>query len=200
LTARAFVTAFGESAVFVLVALCAGEFVLSRAELLVVRALGGSAVSDRAPSATRLGSVLLVGFGTAGYVGVALGLAHIFSWILLLLAALLVLALGRNTLRRYAAAARTLSLRTVDPLFGLGLGAVAILVVGNTLAALAPPTETDELSYHLTRAEVLVHTHRLPLTLGGHYSYGNIPKLSPPPSSLLPSLFASVPAESRCLG
>ena len=177
MTARTVVVAFAEGAVFALVALCAGEFVLSRAELLVARAIGRPAVSDSAPSATRLGSVLLVGFGTAGYVGVGLGLAHIFSWISLLIAALLVLVLGRNVLRRYAAAARNLSLRTVDPLFGLGLGAVAILIVGNALAALAPPTQTDELSYHLPQAEVIVHTHRLPLTLGGHYFYGNIPKL-----------------------
>ena len=177
MTARAAVIALGESAVFALVALCAGEFVLSRAERLVGRALGGAPVRDVAPSATRLGAALLVGFGTAGYVGVGLGLAHIFSWISLLIAALLVLALGRNVLRRYAAAARHLSLRTVDPLFALGLGAVAILIVGNALAALAPPTQPDELSYHLPQAEVIVHTDRLPLTLGGHYFYGNIPKL-----------------------
>jgi dolichyl-phosphate-mannose-protein mannosyltransferase len=120
---------------------------------------------------------LLVGFGTTGYVGVALGVARIFSWISLLIAAVLVLALGRNVLRRYAKAARHLSLRTVDPLFGLGLGIVAVLIGGNALAALAPPTQADELSYHLPQAEVIVHTHRLPLTLGGHYFYGNIPKL-----------------------
>jgi hypothetical protein len=177
LTARAFVVAFAESAVFALVALCAGEFVLSRVELLVARAVGRPTVRDSAASGTRLGAVLLVGFGAAGYVGVGLGLARIFSWISLLIAALLVLALGRNVLRRYAAAARQLSLRSVDPLFGLGLAAVAILIGGNTLASLAPPTETDELSYHLPQAEVIVHTHHLPLTLGGHYFYGNIAKL-----------------------
>jgi hypothetical protein len=177
LTARAVVVAFAESAVFALAALCLGEFVLSRAEHLVARASGGAEVRDHAPSATRLGAVLLVGFGTAGYVGLGLGLARIVSWISLLIAGLLVLALGRTVLWRYAAAARQLSLRRVDPLFGLGLTVVAILIGGNALAALAPPTQPDELSYHLPQAEVIVHTHRLPLTLGGHYFYGNIPKL-----------------------
>jgi Dolichyl-phosphate-mannose-protein mannosyltransferase len=177
LTAQALVIAFGESAVFALVALCAGEFILSRVERLLARAIGGAAVRDCAPSATRLGAALLVGFGAAGYVGVGLGLARIFSWISLLIAALLVLALGRNVLRRYAAAVRHLSPRSVDPHFAGGLGAVAILVFGNALAALASPTQPDELSYHLPQAEVIVHTHRLPLTLGGHYFYGNIPKL-----------------------
>jgi len=176
-TGQAVVVAFGESAVFAIVALCAGEFLLSRAELLVGRALGGAVVRDRAPSATRLGSALLVGFGTEGYVGVGLGLARIFSWISLVIAALVVVAVGRGVLRRYAAAARHLSLRTVDPLIGLGLAGVAILVLANAQAALAPPTQTDELSYHLPQAEVIVHTHRLPLTLGGHYFYGNLPKL-----------------------
>jgi hypothetical protein len=169
--------ALGECVVLTLVALCVGEFVLTRTELLVARAVGEAVVRDRAPSATRLGSALLVGFGTAAYVGVGLGLARIFSWILLLIAAVLFLALGRNVLKRYASAARNLSLRTVDPPFGLGLAGVAVLLVANAQAALAPPTQPDELSYHLPQADVVVHTHRLPLTLGGHYFYGNIPKL-----------------------
>jgi hypothetical protein len=176
-TGQRVVVAFGESAVFALIALCAGEFVLSRAELLVRWALGGTVVRDGAPSATRLGSALLVGFGTEGYVGVVLGLARIFSWISLLIAASVVVVLGRNILRRYAVAARRLSVRTGDPLFGVGLAGVAVLVLANAQAALAPPTQTDELSYHLPQAEVIVHMHRLTLTLGGHYFYGNLPKL-----------------------
>jgi hypothetical protein len=59
----------------------------------------------------------------------------------------------------------------------VALLASAGLFVGRYGAALAPPTAWDELAYHLPEARVLIESHQLPLNLGGHWLYGNLPKL-----------------------
>jgi hypothetical protein len=42
---------------------------------------------------------------------------------------------------------------------------------------MTPPTAWDEMAYHLPEAQLLATTGELPLTVGEHYFYGNIPKL-----------------------
>ena len=184
MTVTQFVVVAVEAVGFVLVALCLGEAVLTRSEQLVVHAIGGSVV-DEEPSATRFGVAVLAGIGAASYVGVLLGLAHVFVWPLLLAAGVAAVLLGRKTLRRYFCALKGTVRAERLPVRGghrdwlsiLAASAVALLLLADYAAALAPPTSGDELSYHMPQAQLLVHTHHLTLTLGGHYFYGNIPKL-----------------------
>jgi len=135
--------------VFVVVALAIGE--------RVVRLLGG----ERG----RAGFALLVGLGVVAYVGVLLGLAHLFGRIELAVAAVVLVAAG--DLRPYLRLPR-FSWHAVLPL---------ALFAAQWLAALAPPEAYDELAYHLPEARSIVHAHALPLTLNHDHVYGNLPAL-----------------------
>jgi hypothetical protein len=168
------------NACFLLVALAIGDVVLGVTERLVRRFAPASPDIDRA-SVTRLGAALLVGFGVESYIGVALGLAHVFYKATLIAAGLVVVVLCRRSLARWwrwlKSVAVSARLRDAPLLSFLGLLAVGVFAVYYALA-LTPPIAADALAYHLPEAQLIVTTHHLPLNLGGHWHYGNLPKLA----------------------
>jgi hypothetical protein len=163
----------GAGLLFALAALALGDGVLALAE----RVLGTG--SARAPTLTRFGTSLLAGFGAAACVGVALGLARVFYWPLLLAAGAAAVALRRSALLGYA---RALSLRG-HLLTVAAATAAAVVFAASWLAALLPPTGYDELAYHLPEAQQVAREHTLHLTTGAFYGgehplFGNLPKLA----------------------
>ena len=52
-----------------------------------------------------------------------------------------------------------------------------VMVASLYLTALQPPYAYDELAYHFPEALQIVDSGRAVLNFGGHYFYGNIPKL-----------------------
>ena len=165
---------------FTLAAVPLGAWAVDAAESLTVRA-GHGEREPATPSAIRLGLVVLVGFGVEAYIGVVLGLAHAFYKGVLLAFGAVVLVAGSTRLRSYGGWAwsrRAMLAETArSPLRLAGLAFAGWLVVSNYVAALVPPTLPDELSYHVPQSEIVARTHDLPLTLGGHYFYGNLPKI-----------------------
>jgi hypothetical protein len=166
---------------FALVALALGDALLSPVERLFARVLGAPSPS-RAPSLERAAAALLVGFGACSYAGLALGLAHAFHWWLLAAAGAAAVALRRSRLLQYGRALRRPSrLGRFDALL---VAAVALLLLVNYGAALAPPELSDELAYHLPEARHVAESGRIDLTWAntdaapGHPLFGNIPKLA----------------------
>lgn len=45
------------------------------------------------------------------------------------------------------------------------------------LASMQPPHTSDELNYHLPQAQEIVDSHHVDVMFGGHFFYGNIPKM-----------------------
>jgi hypothetical protein len=164
---------------FVVAALPLGEWAVVLGEQLVAQVAGRQPPAV-GPSLRRFGLALLVGLGVEGYVGVVLGLARIFHEGLLVAVAVTAVVLGRRSIGRYGRWA-VANLHPGEllraPLMLLGFVFAGSLLVSTYAAALSPPTFPDELAYHLPEAEVLVQNHHLPLTLGGHWFYGNLPKL-----------------------
>jgi hypothetical protein len=176
-TAGRFLLVLVEAAAFLGAALCLGEPVLTACERLAARAWG-AAPPDRTPTVLRFGAVVLVGIGVTGYAGVALALAHVFTRASLATLFGVSVVAGRRILLRYVSAARDALGRASPPrAWAIACGVAVALFAIQYAAALAPPTVSDELEYHLPQALIVAHSHHLPLTLGGHYFYGNIPKL-----------------------
>ena len=131
--------------------------------------------------AVRAGSALLVGFGTLSYVGVVLGVCGIFEPLTLAAVGIATVALGwRSIVRALRRVVTALQLRST----GAPDVAYAVLVVmtlgwflANFTAALAPPWLGDAIAYHLPQAREIASTHHLPANVGGHFFFGNIPKL-----------------------
>lgn len=63
------------------------------------------------------------------------------------------------------------------PLNGLFLGGVLLFAALNFLAAFAPPTARDAISYHIPEAQIIVGSGRITFPLGDHQFYGNLPVL-----------------------
>jgi hypothetical protein len=154
------------------VALALGEPVLRLAEAAV-------GACSPAPSLERLGTALLVGFGSMALAGVVLAALSLFRWEAFAVCGGTVAVAGRRHLTGYASrgigfVARA---RRAD---GVVLVATAIALVAGAsswLAALAPPEATDELAYHLPEARTLADTHTIHLMLGSDRIYGNLPTL-----------------------
>lgn len=161
-----------------LVALGVGDVALAQIERVVRSPGRRSAVQ---PTVARLGACLLLGLGLVAYVGVALGLAHAFSWLTLVPLLAICGIATRGGIAAWLGWARAgVPARgdlTRDPL-ALAAGAVLLVcVAGNYLASMAPPIARDALTYHLPQAHELAEGHVLWLNLGGHPFYGSIPKL-----------------------
>jgi len=176
-----FIEILAANATFALVALACGETVLRGIEALMRRAARGDAPT-RAVGVLRFGAALLVGFGAVAYVGVGLGLVGAFYWWSLAAAAVLLVAACRRGLAVHLRWLRDApgALRRAgaeDPALGIGAAVAAAVFLVYYAIALAPPFAPDALAYHLPEAEILVHSHRLGMNLGGHWHYGNLPKL-----------------------
>jgi hypothetical protein len=166
---------------FAVVALVTGDVLLDGLDALAGRvSTAHRPATPPVPTLERFGAALLTGMGTNAVVGMVLGFAHAFYRGVLIGAGLVVVLVFRQRLARYARALRTSwrgALPYTDPVFGAVALAAIGLYAGMIVRALAPPTAYDELAYHLPEARVLADTHHLPLNLGGHFFYGNIPKL-----------------------
>lgn len=163
-----------ETATFSLVALLAGEQAISGSAALLRRASGRQRTTDHGKPA--VAASLLVGFGVCAFVGMVLAIAHLFYWWVLVTLALVLLGLSLRRLGRLAGWPTSRRLGS-DVFWVVGLVVIVVQIGAMFLAALAPPTAFDELAYHLPEAQILVSTHALPLNLGGHFFFGNIPKL-----------------------
>jgi len=57
-------------------------------------------------------------------------------------------------------------------------GIITLIIISTLyLAALQPPKAYDELAYHLPQVRQIIESQKIELDFGGHYFYGNIPKL-----------------------
>lgn len=137
--------------------------------------------SQPLPLSTLGGAALLVGLGSLGNIWLVIGLLGHFTKEVLLVSVLAVLALSANHLKHFAR--QVISKITQEKIkknfiwlvaFGLPIVAIMIAVF---LAAMQPPHATDELHYHFPEARLIVSNQQVPLTIGSHYFYGNIPKL-----------------------
>jgi hypothetical protein len=172
-----------QTAVFSLVALAVGDRCLAGVERL--SAPGRTVARELSePSVARTGLAVLVGFGVEAYVGVVLGALHLFRPAALTLAAVGLLLALRATLTSYCFWAsgrlrRAWRERRDGASFGTAAWALqaGLLFAALFQQALAPVWGWDALAYHMPEAEIIVRTGALPLNLGGHWFYGNIPKL-----------------------
>jgi hypothetical protein len=167
-----------EAGAFSVVAFAAGDAAIGGVAALLRRADGAGRGEQSRPE--HFPASFLAGYGICAVIGVALGLAHAFYWWSLLLAGVACLVVSRRSVTRLGPAlldaVRQLRRRR-DLLWLAGFVVVVVELGAMFIAALAPPTGVDELAYHLPEAQIVVATHHLPLQLGPHYFYGNIPKL-----------------------
>lgn len=181
MTAWAWLTTLLWTVGFVVAALPLGSVALWAAERVYERA-GGIGESDVAPRpGARYAIAFLVGFGVEGVIGMLLGLAQAFyKWTLIAVWIVIVVS-GHRSIRRYSAWAwsrrAAVAAYLTSPLRLLGVFVAGSLALSTYVAAVTPPTYPDELAYHIPEAQILANMHHLPLNLGGHFFYGNIPKL-----------------------
>jgi hypothetical protein len=158
------------TAAFLVVATLLGEWVLR----LLGRLVGGGA--GNAVSAGRWGAALLAGLGGLSTIGVALGLAGLLGRPALTAVGVAVIASSLGPAGEYWRWLRTRRLPESRWLVA-GAAAIALLLAFEVAVALAPPAAVDELAYHLPQAELVADSGELPANVGGHWLYGNIPKL-----------------------
>ncbi len=118
-----------------------------------------------------VGINLAVGTVVYGYLSLSLGWLNQFTRnnLLILLAVCFIWGVPKIKLPK-------LSFK-FDLLAVVTLMVAAFMLLTVYLAAMQPPYTSDELNYHMPQAQRIVDSHRLDLKFGGHYFYGNIPKL-----------------------
>lgn len=129
-----------------------------------------------------IGASTMIGIGTIGYLAMILGIIGLFTKINLyiLLASALLVSLPQ-TLK---------IIKSILPIFRsiippqnrsvLALTAIvaAVLITGSLyLSSMQPPYASDELHFHFPQARQIVENAKISIDFGGHYFYGNIPKL-----------------------
>jgi hypothetical protein len=177
LTARALAEALLVGAGFLVVALALGGPLALLLERVESRILGRPPECAVRPLPAGLGGALLIGLGAEATLGVVLGLLGILSAPSLLACALGALLVGYGTLRRRLRRVLQPGRRPRDRLATAFLAVAVPLYLLRVAAALSPPHEWDEMAYHLPEAELIATSGTLPLTVGEHYFYGNLPKL-----------------------
>lgn len=130
----------------------------------------------------KLGLCLFAGYGSLGYILIILGLAGFFyqKVIIGVLAATILLTCGDTLyyIRALPAVPKFIfKVLQKDPLFVLQLAIIAAVLMSLYLTSMLPPYASDEIAYHMPEAKLIAESHHFYLNLGGHYFYGNIPKL-----------------------
>lgn len=128
------------------------------------------------------GASIMVGIGSLGYLALLAGLLGKFNIFFLIIITLASLALSyRHSYYLIshlpATIKKTSNYLRSNPFSLLLLLVLAVILVWLYLTAMQPPISSDELSYHLPQANSIVNTQTITPNMGGHYFYGNIPKL-----------------------
>lgn len=131
---------------------------------------------------TLTGLSILIGLGVFGYLGLVIGLLGQFKKEVIFLFILIIFALTSKQsyifLKRYIyQIAFFISSLKKDYISLIIITGIIFLVSGLFLISLQPPYANDELSYHIPQAEQIVNSKTVSLNFGGHFFYGNIPKL-----------------------
>lgn len=129
-----------------------------------------------------LGAALLLGLGVYGYLSLFLGLAGFFSKNYLLLVLLALALLSKNQFVKLSKYLYKNSLDIakkclMDPISLAAIIATVLILGSLYLSAMRPPHASDELHYHFPQAVQIVENGKIDPLFGGHYFYGNIPKL-----------------------
>ncbi len=129
-----------------------------------------------------LGAALLLGLGVYGYLSLFLGLVGFFSKGYLLLVLLALALLSKNQFVKLSKYLYKNSLDIakkclIDPISLAAIIATVLILGSLYLSAMRPPHASDELHYHFPQAIQIVENYKIDLSFGGHYFYGNIPKL-----------------------
>lgn len=133
-------------------------------------------------SAVLGGASILIGLGSLGYIGLIVGLIGQFNnrVIFPILIVISVISFRRlyNYLSLLSRQIVSISKSMKNDYLSLIYSSFIFFALGWLyLAAMQPPVTVDELAYHLPEAQLIVASQTVPLNVGGHFFYGNIPKL-----------------------
>jgi len=123
-----------------------------------------------------------VGMGFLAYISLLLGLLGLFQKSAIILASLIFFLLFIKNTRTFFSyltdLVKSVARGFVENKWLIVVFIPTILILGSLyLSSMQPPYAQDELHYHFPQSQQIVDNQRVDIKFGGHYFYGNIPKL-----------------------
>lgn len=128
------------------------------------------------------GISFMIGVGLFTYISLIFGLLGLFnkSVLIITLSFLTILSLKRTLIicRRLLILFKDLGIILFKDWVSFGFVIMSLLIISSLyLSALQPPAASDELHYHMPQVKYILESKKIDLFFGGHFFYGNIPKL-----------------------